>query len=139
MENYEPYTYDKIKKIIVNYTVVIFSFIIIFIFILLISYYLTPNNYELINWEENKFKLKNIFELKIKPHTVLIMNNPLIKEEYVVFSEQTNLIIKNFFKSQNILIEKDIQMIKQKYDSQIIISNSTDLNKKILVKIYLPI
>ena len=60
------YDYGFIKKLLVNYVVIIFGFLIILIFILLSLYYLTPNNYELVKWDENKFKFENQIEYIIK-------------------------------------------------------------------------
>jgi hypothetical protein len=97
------------RKIIVNYTVIIFGFIVILIILLLGIYYLSPNNYLILKWEDNKFKLEKTVEYIIKPDSNLLIdseNSENLKNDsnkYLKFSESINLIIKNSFKSQNII------------------------------------
>jgi len=127
--------FNIIKKIFVNYTVIIFGFIIILIFILLSLYYLTPNNYKLIKWDENKFKFENKIEYVIKPDSTTNINNNDFNK-YLRFSEQTNLVVKNIFKSQNIIILNDIELITSKYNSEIFLINNSELEKKITIQFY---
>lgn len=131
----------KIKKTIINYTVIIFIFIVILIFILLSFYYLTPNNYLIIKWTDDKFKFKleNTIEYLIKPDTSLIINsqdNVNLQDMYLRFSENVNLIAKNSFKSQSIDVNKDIELIKSKYNSQIFLINDSNTDKKIIIQFY---
>jgi hypothetical protein len=126
------YNLDEIKKTCVNYVIMIFGIIVILIFILLLLYYLSPNNYELIDdSKENKFV--NEIEYKIKANSTLIIDTN--KNNFLKFPDKTNLIIKNIFKSQNILIEEPY-LIKSKFNSNFEILNNTDLEKIIIVKIY---
>jgi hypothetical protein len=128
------------KKNIVNIGVLIFALITVMIFILIVLYYLTPNNYLIIILDKNKddkFKLVNEIEYTIEPNSSLIINNDDIDtNKYLKFSEETNLIIKNFFKSQNITINKDTDLIKSKYNSEIFIVNNLDKEKKIKIQFY---
>lgn len=144
IQTYENITdFGKIRKTIVNYIVVIFGIIFILIFILLGFYYLTPNNYIIVKWEEGKFKLENTIEYEIKPNSSLAIdleNNNLNKYlkylKYLKFSEQTNLVVKNSFKSQSINIDSDGELIKSKFNSEIFIINNTGDEKKITVWFY---
>ena len=123
------------KKSVVHLVVLIFGFIIILIFILLATYYLTPNNYEIIDWDENKFILQNKIEFIIKPDSTIDIGTDNL-DKYLKFSSQTNLIIKNFFKSQNVLINEDKELVKSKYKSEILLSNNTDAEEKVIVYFY---
>ena len=125
-----------IKKFIVNIVILIFGFIIILIFILLALYYLTPNNYMLDNLDKNKFILEDQIEYAIKPNSIINIYNPN-PNIYLKFPIQTNLIIKNIFKSQNIQVINDTELIKSKFNSEIFISNNSIEEKKIIVKFYL--
>lgn len=129
------YDFNKIKKITVNYTVIIFGLIIILIFILLALYYLTPNNYKIELFDDNKFIKKKEVEYKIKPNSTL---NIIVKtDEYLKSSNiPINYIIKNWFKSQNVLIDKDNDLIKIKYGSEIFLSNNSNEEKKIIIQFY---
>lgn len=127
--------FGKIRKTIVNYVVVIFALIFILIFILLGFYYLTPNNYLLIKWEEEKFKLENTTEYIVKPDSSSLIDlDNTNSDKYLKFSEQTNLVVKNSFKSQSIDIDKEL--IKSKCNSEIFIINNSDVDKKIIVQFY---
>lgn len=125
----------NIKKSVVHLVVMIFGVIVILIFILLSMYYLTPNNYEIINLDENKFILQNQIEHIIKPYsTIEIGSNNL--DKYFKFSSQTNLVIKNSFKSQNVIINGEKQLLKSKYNSKILLSNNSDVEKKVIIYFY---
>lgn len=125
----------NIKKSLVHYLIVIFGFIVILIFILLIIYYMTPNNYELINWDENKFTFQNQIEYVIKPYNTINIGCSNL-DKYLKFSSKTDLIIKNIFKSQNILINEDKELIKSKYNSEIFLSNNSNIEKKVIIYFY---
>ena len=130
--------YDNIRKSIVNITVIIFGFIIILIFILLILYYITPNNYEIIHWDINKFKLENQIEYILKPHSTINIDNisNIGKNYYLKFSEKTDLLVKNIFKSQNISINEESDLIKSNYDSEIFLVNNSKTEKKVVIFFY---
>lgn len=141
MGNIQPQPYDnmtdfgKIRKTIVNYVVIIFGLIFILIFILLGLYYLTPNNYLIAKWEEGKFKLENTIEYIAKPDSSLSIDlDNTNYDKYLKFSEQTNLVVKNSFKSQSVIIDKEL--IKSKCNSEIFIINNSDVDKKIIVQFY---
>jgi hypothetical protein len=139
--NYD-FNSNSIRKSFVNYAVVIFAFTIILIFILLLLYYLTPNNYELIKWndgESNKFKLENEIEYIIKPDTIINIGDIYNKDnnaKYLRFSTQTNLLIKNILKSQNIIMDNSNELVKPRYNSEISLVNNSKLEKKILIQFY---
>ena len=127
---------QNIKKSVVNLVVLIFGFIVILIIILLGIYYLTPNNYEIIYWDENKLILQDQIEYVIKPNsTIDIGKDNLVK--YLKLPSQTNLVIKNFFKSQSVLINNEEQLLKSRYNSEILLSNNSDVEKKVMVYFYL--
>lgn len=135
-QSYENITnFGKIRKTIVNYVVVIFGLIFILIFILLGLYYLTPNNYQITKWEEGIFKLENTTEYIVKPDSSLLINlDNTDSDKYLKFSEQTNLVAKNSFKSQSIVINEGL--IKSKCNSEIFIINNSNIDKKITVQFY---
>lgn len=126
---------NDIKRSVVHLVVLIFGFIVIFIFILLAMYYLTPNNYEIINWDENKFILQNQIEYVIKPDSTISVEN-IYLDKYLKFSSQTNIVIKNSFKSQSLLINENKELIKSKYNSEIFLPNNSDVDKKVIVYFY---
>lgn len=141
MEDIQLQPYDnmtdfgKIRKTIVNYVVIIFGLIFILIFILLGLYYLTPNNYLIAKWEEGIFKLENTIEYIVKPDSSLSIDlNNTNYDKYLKFSEQTNLVVKNSFKSQSVVIDKEL--IKSKCNSEIFIVNNSNVDKKIIVQFY---
>lgn len=129
--------FNKIKKTVVNYTVIIFGIIIILIFILLILYYITPNNYEILKFDNKKFKFKNEIELIIEPNSKIKINkmNDDVKT-CVKLPIETNVVIKNIFKSQNICINNDDELIKLRYDSEIFLINDSNSQKKIIAQFY---
>lgn len=130
------------KKNIISIVVIIFTFIIGMIFILISLYYLTPNNYILIMLNDdlvNKFNLVDKIEYTIGSGSntnLFIGSDEKNTNKYLRFSDETNLIIKNFFKSQNIIVNKDTDLIKSKYNSEIFIINNSDTDKKIIVQYY---
>lgn len=136
IQSYENMTdFGKIRKTIVNYVVVIFGIIFILIFMLLGLYYLTPNNYIIEKWEKDKFKLENTIEYTISSNSnSLIVLDNINYNKYLKFSEQTNLIVKNYFKSQSIII--DGELIKSKFNSEIFIINNSGNEKKITIQFY---
>jgi len=136
IQSYENMTdFGKIRKTIVNYVVVIFGIIFILIFMLLGLYYLTPNNYIIERWEKDKFKLENTIEYTISSNSnSLIVLDNINYNKYLKFSEQTNLIVKNYFKSQSIII--DGELIKSKFNSEIFIINNSCNEKKITIQFY---
>jgi hypothetical protein len=131
------FDFNKIKKTIVNYVVIVFGIIIVLIFTLLILYYLTPNNYEIFTIDDSKFKLKEEIEFSIKPDSITKIDNIDIISTYLKFPTETNLVIKNIFKSQNIYINNNNELVKPKYNSEIFLINNSNLEKKIIICYYL--
>ena len=99
-------------------------------------YYLSPNNYLITKWEDSKFKLEYKNDYTIKPDSSLIVSSYNNKNMYLRFSEQTNLVVKNSFKSQNININKEIDLIKSKCNSEIFIINNSNIENKITIQFY---
>lgn len=126
---------NNMKKSVVYFVVLIFGFIIMLIFILLTMYYLTPNNYELIKWDENKFHHCNKIEYIIKSNTIINIGC-IESDKYLMFPSQTNLIVSNIIKSQNISINEDNELVKSKYNSEIFLTNNSDIDKKITINFY---
>ena len=133
--NTYTYTYDFIRKTLVNYTVIIFAVVIVLIFILLSLYYLTPNNYKFIKWDENKFKFENEIKYVIKPNSITNIDTN-IHNKYLKFPKQTNLIVKNIFKSQNITIEDNNELIEI-FNSNVFLINNENFEKEIYIQFYL--
>jgi len=131
------FDFNKIKKTIVNYVVVIFGIIIILIFMLLVLYYLTPNNYEIINLDNTKFKFQEKIDLTIEPDSLTKINILDKNNVYLKFPAETNLVIKNIFKSQNIFISNDNELIRPRYNSEIFLINNSKFENKITVQFYL--
>lgn len=138
------FKYNNTKKNIINLSIVIFGLIVGLIIILLALYYLTPNNYQIIKFDENKFKLIDTHEYTLKPYLSKQITKSNIKsnpDTYYKFTNQdnqmakTDLEIKNWFKSQNIVLNEDYWLIKS--NSNIFILNNGDKEKKIIVQTYL--
>lgn len=148
MENnieYDNNNFSQIRKTVVNYTVVIFGLIFIMIFILLGLYYLTPNNYSIFKWIDvsGKLKLIKTVEYIIKPYSNLFVNFQTIEtietnktNIYLKFSEKTNLMVKNNFKSQIVEIDTEQLVLVDTYGSEIYIINNSNTEKKITVQFY---
>ena len=130
------YPMYKFKKNIVNYVVLIFGIVVILIFLLLIIYYITPNNYEIVELEDNKFKFVSQIDYTLKPDSTTKINILDDNAKYIGITENINIIIKNSFKSQNILIGMDNKLIKIKFDSEIFLVNNTNLDKNVGIKFY---
>lgn len=131
------HTFASIKKSIINYLIMIFGLVIVIIFILLSIYYVTPNNYLIITFDNNdKLKFVSEIEYTIKPNSSkqidLVDSN-----QYIRFSEQTELVISNSFKSQNVSIPKDNELVKIMYGSNIFIVNNSRNEKNINIQTYL--
>lgn len=138
MDNIQSYddntNFSKIRKTIVNITVIIFGLLIILIFMLLGLYYITPNNYLMVKLDNNKFKLENTTIYTLKPNSNLQLDLKNDSDKYLKFSEITNLVIKNSFKSQS--INTDTDLIKSKNNTEIFIINNSDKEKKITIEFY---
>lgn len=149
MNNYNLVTndnlnYDNIKSLLVNYTIIIFGIIFILIFILLILYYITPNNYELIKWDISKdnFIYLNQIEIILKPDSILNLKeyldlNKIKFDNYFKISSKMNIIFKNLFKSQNVHIEEESEIFMSKFNSDILIPNDNNEDKKISIYLYM--
>lgn len=118
------------NKNLIYYATGVFMFICIAIVLLLNIYYLTPNNYQILNYSNTKFKIINEQKIIIKPSEKYLINQK--KLSYVLFDKDTNLIISNFLKSENIIVEK-LNVLQIKFGSDITIINpsKSDLTVKI--------
>lgn len=126
---------NNLTKIIVNYFVLIFIFIIFLIIILLLFYYLTPNNYSLINFDIEKYQQINQTEYTIKPYSNILLNHIDIKNKLLKFNQDTNLLVKNLFKSQNLYYSENL-LLKVNYLSDLIILNDTNKEMNIKLTMY---
>lgn len=139
-------TNQNITRLVVNFFVTIFVIVIIFIVILLLLYYLTPNNYTIELYDKSKHNFIKEYIVNIKQNSSVDIpksdsNNYMIKlinlenkvEELVKPENESklknknefNLLVKNIFKSQSIIISHDY-IIKTKYESEIIIVNTSE-------------
>lgn len=143
---------QNITRQVVNFFLTIFVIVIIFVVILLLLYYLTPNNYiiELYDKSKNNFIKEYIIDIKPNSSTIVPVsdsNNHMIRflilenkveelhklenesklkdESKLTNKNEINLLVKNMFKSQSIIISPDY-IIKTKYESEIIIVNKFD-------------
>jgi len=71
----------------------------------------------------------------IKPDATIEIEN-IYLDKYLKFSSQTNIVLKNSFKSQSLLINGDKELLKSKYNSEILLSNNSDAEKKVIVNFY---
>jgi hypothetical protein len=96
---------------------------------LLSLYYITPTNYDIKLLDNNKNLYKKI---TVKPNSTYKLLKKKIKNKYIYFDKNLNLIFSNIFKSSDIFYDNKY-MVKT-YNSDIIIVNNT--NKNITVNIY---
>lgn len=141
---------NNLKKKAVIGLIFIFGFISILIFLLVIVYYTTPDNYQLIDFDEEKNNFKNIGKIDIDldldlglglgfgSNTVFnlkeyLTSNNVEFDDYFRISSKTPIIFKNSFKSQNVDVDEN-KIFMSKFNSQILITSDT--NKKITVYLY---
>jgi hypothetical protein len=108
-------------KFILHCAINLFIIVCALIIILINIYYITPNNYQV--FENNK----NFNIIKKEIVTINPKNNLEIyckETKYLKFNKDTNLIISNWFKSQNILLTKS-DILENKFNSKITIQNLT--------------
>lgn len=127
-------------RLVVNFILSIFVFVILLIVILLLLYYLTPNNYSLEIMDESKLVLIKNYSIKIEAGSDYTINsedsdNYLIKILPSANLTQLEILIKNSFKSQNIIYTND-KFIKTKFNSYIIIPNKSDKNIEMSIMLY---
>lgn len=126
----------RITRKIVNFIVLIFVIITLFIVSLLCAYYTTPNNYIIYQFDETKFSPVNKqTEYLIKPNSNQKINLSEYNKFKIKFNTETNIVIKNMLKSQNVLLNSN-DLIEIKYDSDIIIVNDTNSEKNIIMSLY---
>ncbi len=107
-------------KFILHCAINLFIIVCALIIILINIYYITPNNYKVI--KDNK----NFNIIKKEIVTINPKNNFLInckETKYYKFNTDINVIISNWYKSQNILLKKS-EILEIKYNSKITIQNS---------------
>ena len=125
----------NLTKIIVNYFVLIFIFIFFIIIILLSFYYLTPNNYSLINFDADKYQQIKQIEYIINPYSSILLDYNDIKNKLLKFDQEANLLVKNIFKSQNLYYSEDL-LLKVIYLSDLFILNDTENEINIKLTLY---
>lgn len=137
MSDRKNITFDKknITRTIVNFYIFIFALVSILIALLVVTYYLTPNNYELVKFDSDKFILISQKEYMIESGTNLVIEPNDLTNKLLGFGEKTNLIVQNYFKSQGVICLSE-ELIKVKYSSSIMILNSTNKPVNLLVKFY---
>lgn len=119
-------------KFILHCSINLFIIVCAMIIILINIYYITPNNYEIL---ENNIKVKNI---KKEIFTINPKNNLQIdckETKYFKFNKDVNLIISNWYKSQNIFLTKS-NILQTKFNSKITIENSTSKPLDLEIKYY---
>lgn len=117
------------SKIYIYYLINFFILICMLISSLLSLYYITPTNYDIKLLDNNKNLYKKI---TVKPNSTYKLLKKKIKNKYIYFDKNLNLIFSNIFKSSDIFYDNKY-MVKT-YNSDIIIVNNT--NKNITVNIY---
>jgi len=125
-----------LNKIFIYYTTIIFIYISILIVILLNIYYITPNNYKIINLIDTNLIIMNQKKIIIKPNEKYNLDYKL-KSEYINFNKDTNVIISNFVKSQNITIDKS-KILNVRFGSVLIILNNTNSDINLKITFYKP-
>lgn len=137
MENIK--TIANIKRLIINFFVLIFILLIIFVLLLLFIYYFIPNNYLIIPYDKTKYFLMKDSIVKLDEHSIIEI--PIQYEMYYKFdieSSKIDLIISTKLKSQNICLDsKDLsKLIKFKPNTTVFIHNKTENPIKIQIKTF---
>ena len=127
---------QNINKIIVNFFLSIFIFVTIFIVLLLVLYYFTPNNYTITKLNISDYIFDKEIKLNVQPNSKVKLNYSDYLEYYFKFDLETNLLIQNSFKSQNIICMSD-ELVKIKYQSDVFITNSTEKEINLQITFYL--
>ena len=121
---------------IVNFFVLVFVIITLLIAVLLVIYYSTPNNYIIYKFDKTKFNPENKqIEYIVEPGSNIKIKSSDYMGLKIRFSTDTNLLIKNIFKSQNIFVNSN-DLVDIMYNSDVIIINDTDLEKKLILNLY---
>ena len=113
-------------KFILSCAINLFIIVCAMIIILINIYYITPNNYKIL---ENNIKNNNINIIKKEIVTINPNNNLEIDckvTKFYKFNKDVNLIISNWFKSQNVFLKKS-NILETKFNSKITIQNSKPL------------
>jgi hypothetical protein len=155
-------TNHNITRLIINFFITLFVIVVILTVILLVLYYLTPNNYIIELYNKTKHNLIKEYIVNIKPNTSILVPmsdsnkyminflilkknvKELVRLEDSVKSEdfeksinknELNLLVKNIFKSQSIIISQDY-IIKTKYESKIIILNTNECSIDVKISLF---
>jgi hypothetical protein len=137
---YNNLDFNNIRKYIIHFLMGGFIIVVLLIVILLIGYYLTPNNYTLLNYENiiNNLKFVKEKDFILKPNEKIKFSSelePCCGNYFYNFDKETHLIIGNMIKSQNVIITEKV-FLKIKYNSEFDIINNSDNELKLKVKIY---
>ncbi len=117
------------NKTIIGFFIGIFIFVSIITVLLINLYYVTPHNYLIINKNDNnsiKSNSANTIDIKVNPHSNFLINYEDIKNKYITFNKEINIIFRNFFKSQNIIYEPS-NILMTNYSDIVIINNSDNI------------
>ncbi len=125
-----------LDKIFINYAVGLFIILCIIIVLLINLYYITPHNYIIVKKDYMEL-LKNkpdlVKDIFIKSNSKFQIPFDDISDKLITFDKEVNIILSNFFKSQNIIYEKNNIIMSNNSDLQIINNTDNDLNIKMLL------
>lgn len=132
--------FNNIRKYTMNILLGIFVISVLLITLLLLGYYLTPNNYMIYDYEKTKDNLKFIkekeFILKKNENYKLSLElEPCTNNLFYNFDKETNLIISNIIKSQNITLSTN-DLIKIRFNSEVNLINNSKEEIVVRMKIY---
>ncbi len=121
------------KKLILDKIILFFLIIVILILFLLFLYYFTPNNYIFI--EKNDLVKVDEYKMVVKQQEKVELDNNL-NNYYIKLAEpkELNVVIKNMFKAQSIILSDKI--IKLRYNSKLIINNNTNETIELKIDLY---
>jgi len=128
----------NITRLIVNFFLSIFVIVTILIVLFLGLYYFTPNNYVITKLDMSKYKSDKKKFFNIGPNSKIKLSYSDYSDYsdyYIGFDLETNLMIQNSFKSQNIFISPDIP-IQIRFGSDVFIINPTENEINLNVTFY---
>jgi len=125
----------NITKLIVDFFLTIFIITSILIILLLVIYYFTPNNYIIENFNISKYILIKEITLKCNPNLTKKLDYLDYSNNYIKFNLETNLLIKNIFKSQNIICTTN-DTLQINFNSDVFIINTKNEEINLIISIY---
>ena len=105
--------------------------------ILLVIYYLTPNNYWILELDQEKNEIKKIKEINlvVEPYSTTKLDPDEISKKIIEFNQDTHIIVKNLMKSQSIICTQN-NLIQARFNSDIYIVNDSDNKLELIISIY---